>query len=68
MAAVDDADDQALYAFFTEAETSAAYFHLIQGVLRRAGIPVLRTLPSRGRDGLGGRSRHRIGQTWERAP
>lgn len=39
MAAVDDADGKAESAFFTEAETSAAYFRLLAGVLRRSGIP-----------------------------
>lgn len=39
MAAVDDADGKVEAAFFTERETSAAYFRLLEGVLRRSGIP-----------------------------
>ncbi len=39
MAAVDDADGKVESAFFTTRETSAAYFRLLEGVLRRSGIP-----------------------------
>jgi len=39
MAAVDDADGRCLAAFFTAAETSAAYLRLLDAVLVRAGIP-----------------------------
>ena len=39
MAAVDDADGKVESAFFTTGETSAAYFRLLEGVLRRSGIP-----------------------------
>lgn len=39
MAAVDDADGKVESAFFTTRETSAAYFRLLQGVLKRSGIP-----------------------------
>jgi transposase len=39
MAAVDDADGKIKAALFIESETSAAYLHLLEGVLRRYGIP-----------------------------
>jgi transposase len=39
MAAVDDADGKVESAFFTPRETSAAYFRLLEGVLKRSGIP-----------------------------
>ncbi|MCP3960553.1 MAG: ISNCY family transposase [bacterium] len=39
MAAVDDADGKVASAFFTRRETSAAYFGLLKGVLKRSGIP-----------------------------
>jgi len=39
MAAVDDADGKPIEAFFTSAETSVAYFRLLDGVLRRRGAP-----------------------------
>ena len=39
MAAVDDADGKVESAFFTTRETSAAYLRLLQGVLKRSGIP-----------------------------
>ena len=39
MAAVDDADGKVEAAFFTTRETSAAYLRLLQGVLKRSGIP-----------------------------
>ena len=39
MAAVDDADGQVESAFFTEAETSIAYLELLEGVVKRSGVP-----------------------------
>jgi len=39
MAAVDDAEGRCVAAFFTAAETSAAYLGLLERVLHRAGIP-----------------------------
>lgn len=39
MAAVDDADGKVEAAFFTPRETSAAYLRLLEGVLKRSGIP-----------------------------
>ena len=39
MAAVDDADGKAESAHFTASETSAAYFRLLEGVLRHSGAP-----------------------------
>jgi len=39
MAAVDDADGKPIEAFFHHAETSVAYFRLLDGVLRRQGAP-----------------------------
>ncbi len=39
MAAVDDADGKVESALFTMRETSAAYLRLLQGVLKRSGIP-----------------------------
>jgi len=39
MAAVDDADGKVESAFFTASETSAAYLRLLEGVVRRSGIP-----------------------------
>lgn len=39
MAAVDDADGKAESAHFTASETSAAYFRLLEGVLKHSGAP-----------------------------
>lgn len=50
MAAVDDADGKPIEAFFAPAETSAAYFRLLDGVLRRRGAP--RTLYHDGHSAL----------------
>ena len=41
MAAIDDADSELLDAFFAPRETSEAYLRLLQGVLRRRGIPLV---------------------------
>ena len=40
IAAIDDADNEVPYAFFIEEETTEAYLKLIQGVIRRRGIPM----------------------------
>jgi transposase len=40
LAAVDDADSKVLWALFAPTESSVAYFQLLEGVLRRAGIPL----------------------------
>jgi len=40
MAAIDDADNEVPFAMFCKEETSAAYLELLQGVLRRRGIPL----------------------------
>jgi len=50
MAAVDDADGKPIEAFFAPAETSAAYFRLLDGILRRCGAP--RTLYHDGHSAL----------------
>jgi len=50
MAAVDDADGKPIEAFFAPAETSAAYFRLLDGILRRRGAP--RTLYHDGHSAL----------------
>jgi transposase len=40
LAAVDDADGKVVWALFAPAESSIAYFRLLEGVLSRAGIPL----------------------------
>lgn len=39
LAAVDDADSRALWALFAPAESSVAYLRLLEGVVKRVGIP-----------------------------
>jgi len=40
MAIVDDADGELIHAFFCRAETTEAYLRLLQGMIRRRGLPV----------------------------
>jgi transposase len=40
MLAIDDADSEAVCAFFVAQETSEAYLRLLRGILQRRGIPV----------------------------